>query len=121
MALERVDNDNFDAIAIKGLDILSWFIKDNKPIESLVCIYQSNLASLLRELVSAKGENFAYDIYLKLLRKELNIPNYQILRITDIAVRLLRKRYLESLGINNIGYFNLYNLFMCKRDNLFMN
>ena len=64
----------------------------------------------------------AYTTYIKLLKKEVNIPDYQILRTSDLGYRLLRQRYLESvlviLGVNNLGYFNFYDTFICGKEDL---
>jgi hypothetical protein len=65
-----------------------------------------------------------YGVYLQLLKKELIVPDYQILYTSDLSARLLRQRYLETvsivLGINNVEYFSLYNMFVCARQDLML-
>lgn len=146
LALEKFDNSNVKML--DGINLLSWFFIDSdKCIDSLVSIYQSNLFNFFGALPSIipTADNFnsccregsqneadnsllpclsAYDIYLKLLKKELTIPDYQILHTSDLAARLLRQRYLESasivLGVNNVEYFNLYDTFVCSRQDLLL-
>lgn len=66
----------------------------------------------------------SYQYYLKLLKKQIIIPDYEILYTSDLAARLLRQRYLSLvsiiLGFNNIDYFNLYDTFVISRSNLLL-
>lgn len=66
----------------------------------------------------------SYQYYLKLLKKQIIIPGYEILYTSDLAARLLRQRYLSLasiiLGFNNINYFNLYDTFVISRTNLLL-
>lgn len=146
LALEKLDNSNTKML--DGINLLSWFFIDSdKCINSLVSIYQSNLFSFFGASPSIipTADNFkkvcsedtqqadcvsevlslpAYDLYLKLLKKELPIPDYQILHTSDLAARLLRQRYLDTvsivLGVNNVEYFNFYDMFVCTRQYLLL-
>ncbi|BDA75903.1 hypothetical protein CAL7716_100690 (plasmid) [Calothrix sp. PCC 7716] len=66
----------------------------------------------------------SYRYYLKLLKKQIIIPDYEILHTSDLAARLLRHRYLSSasivLGFNNLNYFNLYDTFVTSRSDLLL-
>lgn len=139
LTLEKLDDS--DTKILDGINILSWFFTNkNKSIKSLVSVHQSNLTKILCAspsiiLKADRSREFdienipssnhpVYETYLNLLKKEINIPDYQILRTSDLGARLLRQRYLESaliiLEVNNVRYFNLYNTFVCSRDNLLL-
>lgn len=146
LALEKLDNSNIKTL--DGINLLSWFfIDDDRCIDSLVSVYQSNLFSFFGTSPSiiptansfkkphkedsqqhcddvSPPRSLAYDTYLKLLKKEITIPDYQILHTSDLAARLLRQRYLESasivLGVNNVEYFNFYDTFVCSREDLLL-
>lgn len=122
-------NKNEDSVndKISGANKLDWyFIGNEKSIETIVSNYQSKLISyigLFSEFDTVCHTNcIVYSKYLKLLKKELYIPNYDILITSDLASRLLRQRYLESispiLGVNNLDYLSLYNAFITSRNHL---
>lgn len=149
LALENLDEG--DIKTLDGINLLSWFfVESDKCIDSLVSIYQSSLFSFFgippsiilspnsfinpsknadksNDLTPSGQTRIAqigYEIYLKLLKRQLSIPDYQILHTSDLAARLLRQRYLESasivLGINNIDYYNLYDTFVLSCQDLLL-
>lgn len=90
-------------------DLCSHTVYKNQDVDSSCCQF-SALQS--------------YQYYLKLLKKQIIIPGYEILYTSDLAARLLRQRYLSLASIvldfNNINYFNLYDTFVVSRSNLLL-
>lgn len=94
----------------KDEDLCSHIIQINQDTK-LPCCYSVNALQ-------------SYQCYLKLLKKQVVIPDYEILYTSDLVARLLRQRYLSLasavLGFNNINYFNLYDTFVISRSNLLL-
>lgn len=125
LALDKPDNRNLKVV--DGINNTAWFFLDNaKSIDSLVSTYQPNLPAFFDASQHQTDMSLlnGYDVYLQLLKKELTVPDYQILYTSDLSTGLLRQRYLETasiiLGVNNVEYFNMYNMFVCARQDLML-